>query len=192
MAKLLAFAGSTRKQSFNQSVLDVAVAGAREAGAEVTEISLADFDMPLFNEDEEAEHGIPASAQAFKELMMSHDGFLIASPEYNSAYPAILKNAIDWASRPAGDEKILAAFRGKVAGIMAASAGGLGGLRVLVVLRMLLENLGTMVMPTQRAVAKVDTLRNDDGTISDEKTIKQLKALGKQTAELARKMRADS
>ncbi len=188
MAKLLAFAGSTRKQSFNQSVLDVAVAGAREAGAEVTEISLADFDMPLFNEDAEAEQGIPAAAQAFKELMMSHDGFLIASPEYNSAYPALLKNAIDWASRQAGDEKVLAAFRGKVAGIMAASAGGLGGLRVLVVLRMLLENLGTMVLPTQRAVAKVDTLRNDNGVITDEKTIRQLKALGKQTAELASKM----
>lgn len=190
MAKLLAFAGSTRKNSYNQAILNVAAEGAREAGAEVTMISLADYAMPIFNEDEEAEFGIPERAQAFKELMISHDGFLIASPEYNSAYPALLKNAIDWASRKAGDEKVLGAYKGKVAGIMAASAGGLGGMRVLVVLRMLLENLGTMVLPTQRAVAKVSTLLDDNGAVSDEKTIKQLKSLGKETAELAAKIRA--
>lgn len=190
MAKLLAFAGSTRKNSYNQAILDVAAEGAREAGAEVTVVSLADYAMPIFNEDEETEFGIPERAQAFKELLMSHDGFLIASPEYNSSYPALLKNAIDWASRKAGDEKVLAAYKGKVAGIMAASAGGLGGMRVLVVLRMLLENLGTMVLPTQRAVAKVSTLVDDNGVVSDEKTIKQLKALGKETAELAAKVNA--
>ena len=190
MAKLLAFAGSTRKNSYNQAILDVAAEGAREAGAEVTVVSLADYAMPIFNEDEEAEFGIPKRAQAFKELLMSHDGFLIASPEYNSSYPALLKNAIDWASRKAGDEKVLAAYKGKVAGIMAASAGGLGGMRVLVVLRMLLENLGTMVLPTQRAVAKVSTLVDDNGVVSDEKTIKQLKSLGKETAELAAKVNA--
>ncbi len=190
MAKLLAFAGSTRKNSYNQAILDVAAEGAREAGAEVTVVSLADYAMPIFNEDEETEFGIPERAQAFKELLMSHDGFLIASPEYNSSYPALLKNAIDWASRKAGDEKVLAAYKGKVAGIMAASAGGLGGMRVLVVLRMLLENLGTMVLPTQRAVAKVSTLVDDNGVVSDEKTIKQLKALGKETAQLAAKVNA--
>ena len=190
MAKLLAFAGSTRKNSYNQAILDVAAEGAREAGAEVTMISLADYAMPIFNEDEEAEFGIPERAQAFKELLISHDGFLIASPEYNSSYPALLKNAIDWASRKAGDEKVLGAYKGKVAGIMAASAGGLGGMRVLVVLRMLLENLGTMVLPTQRAVAKVSTLLDDNGVVSDEKTIKQLKSLGKETAELAAKINA--
>ncbi|WP_218311703.1 NADPH-dependent FMN reductase [Alteromonas antoniana] len=190
MAKLLAFAGSTRKNSYNQAILDVAAEGAREAGAEVTMISLADYAMPIFNEDEEAEFGIPERAQAFKELLISHDGFLIASPEYNSSYPALLKNAIDWASRKAGDEKVLGAYKGKVAGIMAASAGGLGGMRVLVVLRMLLENLGTMVLPTQRAVAKVSTLLDDNGAVSDEKTIKQLKSLGKETAELAAKINA--
>lgn len=190
MAKLLAFAGSTRKNSYNQAILDVAVQGAREAGAEVTVISLADYAMPIFNEDDEAEFGIPERAQAFKELLISHDGFLIASPEYNSSYPALLKNAIDWASRKAGDESVLAAYKGKVAGIMAASAGGLGGMRVLVVLRMLLENLGTMVLPTQRAVAKVSTLLDDNGAVSDEKTIKQLKSLGKETAEMVAKVTA--
>jgi NAD(P)H-dependent FMN reductase len=85
-------------------------------------------------------------------------------------------------------EKPLQAFKGKVAGIMAASAGGLGGLRVLVVLRMLLENIGVIVSPNQKAIAKVNTLLDDSGSVSDEKTIKQLKNLGKETAELARKL----
>ena len=179
MTKILAFAGSTRKGSFNQAIMKVAAEGAREAGAEVTVIDLADYQMPLFNEDEEAEFGMPEKAQAFKELLMSHDGFLIASPEYNSSYPALLKNAIDWASRMGEGEKPLQAYRGKVAGIMAASAGGLGGMRVLVVLRMLL--------PNQKAIAKVNTLM-EDGVITDENTIKQLKNLGKETAELAGKL----
>lgn len=190
MTKILAFAGSTRKGSFNHAIVKVAAQGAREAGAEVTVIDLADYQMPLFNEDEEAEFGMPEKAQAFKELLISHDGFLIASPEYNSSYPALLKNAIDWASRMGEGEKPLQAYRGKVAGIMAASAGGLGGMRVLVVLRMLLENLGTLVLPNQKAIAKVNTLLNETGEVEDEKTIRQLKNLGKETAELARKLQA--
>lgn len=189
MTKILAFAGSTRKGSYNHAIVNVAAQGAREAGAEVTVIDLADYQMPLFNEDEEAEFGMPEKAQAFKELLISHDGFLIASPEYNSSYPALLKNAIDWASRMSEGEKPLEAYRGKVAGIMAASAGGLGGMRVLVVLRMLLENVGTMVIPNQKAIAKVNTLMNDSGEITDEKTIKQLKNLGKETAETAAKLK---
>ena len=188
MTKILAFAGSTRRGSFNHAIVNVAAEGAREAGAEVTVIDLADYAMPIFNEDEEAEFGIPERALAFKALLMSHDGFLIASPEYNSSYPALLKNALDWASRMSEGEKPLQAYRGKVAGIMAASAGGLGGMRVLVVLRMLLENIGVIVNPNQKAIAKVDTLMNDSGEVTDAKTIKQLKNLGKETVELTSKI----
>ncbi|RDV25149.1 NADPH-dependent oxidoreductase [Alteromonas aestuariivivens] len=190
MTKLLAFAGSTRSGSYNQAILDVAVEGAREAGAEVTQINLSDYAMPIFNQDEEAQYGLPERAQAFKHLLMEHDGFLIASPEYNSSYPALLKNAIDWASRQSGDEKPLAAYRGKVAGIMSASAGALGGMRVLTVLRMLLENIGVMVLPTQKAVARVNTLLDDAGKLDDDATVRQLKALGEETARLASKLKA--
>ncbi len=190
MPKLLAFCGSTRRQSFNQAILNVAVQGAEEAGAQVTVVSLADYAMPIFNQDEEAEQGIPERAQAFKELMVSHDGFLIASPEYNSSYPALLKNALDWASRAAEGEPMMQAYRGKTAGIMAASAGGLGGLRVLVALRMLLENVGVLVHPNQKAIAKVDTLLNERGEIDNEKTIKQLKKLGADTAKLCASIQA--
>lgn len=190
MTKILAFSGSTREGSFNQAIVTVAAQGAKDAGAEVTLVNLADFEMPIFNEDEEAKNGIPEQAQAFKELLMSHDGFLIASPEYNSSYPAVLKNAIDWASRKQGEEAILAAYKGKVAGIMAASPGGLGGMRVLVTLRMLLENLGVIVMPNQRSVAKVGGLVGDDGVVNDETTIKQLKKLGADLVALTGKINA--
>lgn len=188
MTKLLAFAGSTRKGSFNQAILDVAVEGAREAGAEVTLISLADYEMPVFNEDYESEHGIHDNAQAFKDLLMEHDGFLIATPEYNSSYPALLKNAIDWASRMAEGEKPLQAYKGKIAGIMAASPGGLGGMRALAALRTLLENIGTMVLPNQRSVAKAGDLVDESGKLTDEKTIRFLKNLGRDTAVMAGKI----
>ncbi|QJR79927.1 NAD(P)H-dependent oxidoreductase [Alteromonas pelagimontana] len=191
MTKILAFSGSARKQSFNQAVVEMAAEGAREAGADVTVVNLADYAMPMYHQDEETEFGIPEKAQAFKELLIAADGFLIASPEYNSSYPALLKNAIDWASRKTNDEAVLAAYRGKVAGIMAASSGGLGGMRVLVVLRMLLENLGTLVIPNQKAIAKVNTLLDSSGRVVDEKTVQQLKALGAETVELARKINAD-
>jgi chromate reductase len=95
--------------------------------------------------------------------------FLSSSPEYNSSYSSLFKNAIDWVSRKTGDEAPMATYRGKVAAIMAASLGSLGGMRVLVVLRMLMENLGTMVLPNQKTLG---------GDITDEKTEKALKDLG--------------
>jgi NAD(P)H-dependent FMN reductase len=174
MTKILAFSGSARKKSYNQAVAKAAAEGAKVAGAEVTLINLADYPMPIFNEDEEAESGIPENAKAFKELLKSHDAFVIASPEYNSSYPALLKNAIDWASRMEEGEKPLQAFKGKPVAMFAASAGALGGMRVLVVLRMLLSNIGMHVLPNQRAIGKANTLVNEEGEISDEKTLKQI------------------
>lgn len=189
MIKILAFAGSGRKDSVNKKVIAVAVKGAREAGASVTVVNLEDFDMPIFNEDLEAEQGMPEGAQAFKELMISHDGFLISSPEYNSSYSGLFKNAIDWASRKTGDEKPMAAYRGKVAAIMAASPGSLGGMRVLVVLRMLMENVGTMVLPNQKAVSNAFSIFDDEGNITDEKTEKALKNLGKELVDTLTKLK---
>jgi len=189
MVNVLAFAGSTRKGSFNQAILNIAVQGAKDAGAHVTVVNLADYPMPLFNQDEEDEQGIHENAQAFKALLTSHDGFLIASPEYNSSYPALLKNAIDWASRSAEGETPMQAYKGKVAAIMASSPGALGGLRALVPLRMLLENIGTLVLPNQRAIAKVHTLMDDNGQITDERTIQQLRGLAAELVETLEKLK---
>ena len=191
MTKILAFSGSTRRNSYNQAVVECAAQAAKDAGAEVTVINLADYAMPIFNEDEEAEYGIPERAQAFKQLMIEHDGILIASPEYNSSYPAVLKNAIDWASRKAGDEPVLAAYKQKVVGLMAASPGALGGMRVLVVLRILMQNLSCIVAPAQVAVGNVADKLDESGAISDEKTKKQLANLAKQVVDLATKLKSE-
>ena len=109
------------------------------------------------------------AAGAFKKLMIGHDGMLIASPEYNSAYSALLKNAIDWASRKEVEsEPPLQAFRGKVVTLMSASPGALGGLRGLVVLRMLLGNLGMIVLPGQQAIAHAGKAFHGDGSLLDD------------------------
>ena len=101
--KILAFAGSLRKKSFNQRLVRIAAEGANKAGADVTVIDLAEYPLPVFDEDFEAEQGMPESAIKLKSMLKQHDGFLIACPEYNSSITAALKNAIDWASRPVPD-----------------------------------------------------------------------------------------
>ena len=116
--RILALAGSTRTDSYNKRLVRIAAAGARVAGAEVTQVDLRDFALPLFDEDLEKESGMPAAGQRLKALFQEHHGFLIASPEYNSSITAVLKNAIDWVSRPSPGEPPLVAFTGKTAALM--------------------------------------------------------------------------
>ncbi len=178
MPKILAFAGSARKDSLNKKLLKIAVEGAQAAGANVTPVDLADFELPLFSQDLENEMGMPDIAGKFKRLMIAHDGFLIASPEYNSAFSPLLKNTIDWASRSeSDDEPPLIAYRGKTAAILATSPGGLGGMRGLVMLRMLLGNLGVIVFPDQQAVPNGFKAFNDDGSMSDPEQEKRIRTL---------------
>lgn len=183
--KLLAFSGSLRKESFNQKLVQIAAEGARRAGAEVTVVSLADFDLPLLNEDHEAEHGLPAGALRLKQLMWDHDGFLISSPEYNSSISGALKNAIDWASRRSSDdEQPLSCFVDKWAGLMAASPGALGGLRGLVHLRAILGNIGVHVIPDQRAISQAHLALDDQGRLKEERDQTAVEAIGRKLAEM--------
>ena len=176
--KILAFAGSTRSNSFNKQLARVAADAARAAGAEVTLIDLRDFPLPLFDEDLETEHGLPDNAKKLKVLFRSHDGFLIASPEYNSSITAVLKNAIDWASRSeSDDEPPLAAYRGKTAALLSASPGALGGLRGLVHLRAILGNIDVIVLPEQVAVPKAHEAFNAEGQLQAERSARQVKTL---------------
>lgn len=168
--KILAFAGSTRTDSFNKKLIHIAADAARTAGAEVTVIDLRDLELPLFDQDDEAAHGLPPGALRLKELMATRDGLLISSPEYNSSLSAVLKNAIDWASRKATpDEPALSSFSGKVAGIMSASPGGLGGLRGLVHLRSILSNIKVLVLPQQMAISAAHNAFSEDGSLKDSK-----------------------
>ena len=118
--RILAFAGSLRRESFNKKLVPIAAKAARDAGAEVTLIDLKDFPLPLFDQDLEAGQGMPENGAKLRKLFTDHDGLLVASPEYNSSVTAVLKNVIDWVSRPAPGEPPAVAFRGKVAALMSA------------------------------------------------------------------------
>jgi NAD(P)H-dependent FMN reductase len=190
MPRILAFAGSTRRESFNKKLVSIAAHGAREAGAEVTLLDLKDFLLPLFDQDLEAEQGMPENGKKLKKLFIDHDGFLIASPEHNSSITAVLKNAIDWVSRPAPDEPSLVAFRGKVATLMSASPGVLGGLRGLVHVRSILGNIGVIVLPDQLAVAKAHEAFQPDGSLVDPKQQAGVEGLGKTLASFLTKLKA--
>jgi NAD(P)H-dependent FMN reductase len=189
MPHILAFAGSTRRDSFNKRLVPIAVKGARDAGAEVTLIDLRDFPLPLFDQDLEAEQGMPDNGAKLKQLFTDHNGLLIASPEYNSSITGILKNAIDWVYRPAPGEPPLVAFRGKVAVLMSASPGALGGLRGLVHVRSILGNIGVIVLPDQIAVAKAHDAFQPDGSLIDPKQQAGIEALGKTLASFLMKLR---
>ena len=179
--KLVAFAGSTRKDSLNKKLVKIAAMGATTAGADVTYIDLKDYAMPLYDGDLEAEGGYPEAAIALKKLFQESDGFLIASPEYNSGYSAVLKNTIDWISRPTSkDEPALSAFAGKHASIMAAAPGALGGLRGLYQLRELLMNINVTVLPKMQAVSHSFKAFDDKGQLLDEKMSSTVKSLGEQ------------
>lgn len=143
--KILAFAGSTRSDSFNKKLIKVAVNGAIDVGVEATFIDLRDFLMPLYDGDLEQREGLPANTRKLKDLMLIHQGFLISSPEYNSSISGVLKNTIDWTSRQTGGESPLACYKGKIGGLMSASPGGLGGLRGLVHIRLYLKTLASLL-----------------------------------------------
>ncbi len=175
--KILAFSGSLRSGSFNQKLVGIAAQGATDAGAEVTILRLSDYPLPVFDQDLEGE-GVPENALKLKQVMLDHDGLLIASPEYNSSVTAALKNAIDWVSRPAEGETPLAAFKNKVAAIMSASPGGLGGLRGLVHLRAILGNIGVLVVPDQVAIPNAHAAFGENGGLSDERKHSSVAALG--------------
>lgn len=182
--RVLAFAGSARTDSFNVKLVNIAAEGAREAEAEVTVLNLKDFPMPLFNQDLEAAEGPPEQATRLKGIMLAHEGLLIASPEYNSSISPLLKNTIDWVSRPADGEPMLAVYRDKVAAVMSASPGGLGGLRGLVHLRSILSNIGVLVIPDQVAVTQAHSAFDDHGNLLDAKRQTSVQGLGRSVVKL--------
>jgi len=165
--KILAFAGSTREESFNRKLIKIAAASAKAAGADVTCLDLRDFPLPIFNQDLEVKEGIPPNGIKLREIFLAHQGLLISSPEYNSSVTPLLKNTIDWVSRPFQKEVSLACFVNKVAGLMSASPGALGGLRSLAHLRSILGNIKVLVLPDQVAVPKAQEAFNVDGSLKD-------------------------
>jgi len=188
--RILAFAGSARTDSFNKKLIRIAVDGARAAGADVTLIDLREYPMPLYDGDCEKEKGVPENGVKLKKLFIEHHGLLISSPEYNSSISPLLKNTIDWVSRPAPGEPPLVAFTGKVAALLSASPGALGGLRGLVTVRSILGNIGVIVLPDQTAVSKAGEAFNSDGSLKDAKQQAGIEKLGATLASFLVKLKS--
>ena len=183
---ILAFAGSTRADSYNKKMVRVAADGARSAGGKVTLVDLRDYAMPLYDGDLEAAEGLPDTAEAFKKLMIASDGFLIGAPEYNSSISAVLKNTIDWVSRPVAGEPRLAAFQGKTAALMSAAAGGFGGVRSLAHVRSILANIGVVVLPEQVTLSQAMQAFQPDGSFHDQGMQERVAGLGARLAAFLR------
>ena len=148
--RIIAISGSIRAGSLNQILTKIAAQELQRLGAKVTLIDLKAYPMPLFNQDFEQQHGMPESAQQLKQQFIDHDGIFFACPEYNSSLSPLLKNALDWISRPQHKkEPPLIAFKDKAAAISAASPSQLGGIRGLVALRLMLSNVGMNVVGQQ-------------------------------------------
>lgn len=178
--KLLVFAGSTRLQSFNRKLAATTAQMARAAGADVTHIELADFDIPMYNADVEAE-GTPADVMRLKQLMFEHPAWIVCTPEYNASYPALVKNTFDWISSPVKADPAwtdgFKASRGKVVGVLSASPGALGGLRSQSHLQPLLHNLRCWVAPQNYALGKAGEAFDAEGALVGEHHRKQVQAV---------------
>ena len=172
--KILAFAGSLHKGSLNKKLAQIAAKEAKEAGAEVTYIDLKDYPLPIYDADIEKE-GFPENVLKLKELFTAHDGFIIASPEYNSSFSAVLKNTIDWVSRKKDpDDLPLSCFKDKVAVLLSASPSYLGGVRGLLSLRSLLSSIQTLVLPEQKTIALAHKAFDEQGNLLLEKDQKAI------------------
>ncbi|QQK65257.1 NAD(P)H-dependent oxidoreductase [Cobetia sp. cqz5-12] len=184
--RLLAFAASTRKASVNRRLIERLAHHARQEGAEVSLLDLNDFPMPLYDGDSEEANGRPASADRLQEMLASHQGLLLATPEYNGFFSPLLKNTFDWLSRPAADgQSGMDALRGMPVGIVSASPGAMGGMRALPFVRLYLNNLGMLVAPQQIAVSRAGNAFHEDGSLDDEGQDHALAAVARQVIDLA-------
>lgn len=174
-AKIIAFSGSARSGSFNTQLAKSMVKQLAVSGAEVTEISLGDYPLPIFDEDLKSEKGAPENAVKLAKLFQAHDGMFIACPEYNSSITPILKNVLDWVSVIKSDgNKDIKAYPGLVVALGSASPGALGGIRGLYHVRSVLMNVGAQVITEQCAISGAATAFGDDDMPKDERQMSML------------------
>ena len=187
--RFIAIAGSVKETSINRRLLAVATQAVIDAGAEVNVVNLLDYPFPVFSEDEEANE-IPENITKFKALIRQTDGYLIASPEYNGSLTPLLINTIAWLSRKHGDEPRMEAFTGKVAAVMSASPGGLGGIRALPHLRYVLEGIGVLIIPEMLTLGNAHSAFEDDGTLKDEKFQERVDAMAQNLVRVTSKLQS--
>ncbi|WP_321803467.1 NAD(P)H-dependent oxidoreductase [Burkholderia sp. BCC1993] len=187
--RILAINGSGRRDSLNRKLLDIAARGAAEAGAEVAFVRLADFGLPLYDGDLEADEGIPAGVRHLQALLAGHQGLLVATPEYNGGYTALLKNALDWASRPCADGSSgVALFAGKAAALISASPGPMGGLRSQTGMRAVLDKLGMIVVPQSFALGAAHEAFDAEDQLKDRQAARLVGEVGASLVRVASRL----
>lgn len=171
--RILVLGGSIRTGSWSAKLAALAAKELAVLDADVSLISLADFALPIYDGDLEAEQGVPEPAKKLRAMMNAHRGVYIATPEYNASVPPLLKNTIDWVSRSgAGGED---PFRRCVFALGATSNGRFGGYRALMALRQVLElGLQALVLPNQVALSHVGQAFDESGNLKDEMVAKLL------------------
>lgn len=173
--KVLAFAGSTRTNSYNKALIEQAADTIRKMGATVTVIDLKDYPMPFYDGDFEKTKGMPESAKRLRKLMIESDAIIIASPEYNGSISAVLKNTLDWASRSETGGASREAFEGKKFALMSASPGQGGGARGLVHLQQIIENVGGEVLKKDVKVKQAHLVINEKGQLNNPAVMAELR-----------------
>lgn len=181
--KILGFAGSLRSGSYNKIIVKNALKIAEDLGAETVFLDLRDMKMPLYDTDIETSH-YPKEAEKFKEVIRRADAVVISSPEYNRSIPGVLKNALDWVSRPQGKN----AFENKPTALITASNGFKGGARAMDHLVPVMENgLGARLTKSRVKISEMITKLDDKGNMTDKETIESIKELLQELIQIARK-----
>ena len=175
--RILVFAGSIRQNSYNKHLARLAAQRLDQLSAQAMFIDLRDYPLPFYDGDSEAREGLPANARALQTLLADHQGLLLASPEYNGFITPLMKNTLDWLSRPDGERSGLALFENKVAAVISASPGAYGGMRSLILIRQLLGNLGVTVLPNQLALPRAAEAFNESGELADDAMQQRLDTL---------------
>ncbi|HVG51731.1 MAG TPA: NAD(P)H-dependent oxidoreductase [Xanthobacteraceae bacterium] len=188
--KILVFSGSIRSGSFNSKLAALMVKELTLIDAEVTQISLADYPMPIYNGDDEQASGQPENAKRLKRHFMANSGIFIASPEYNASVTPLLKNTLDWISRIRDEgEPPLAAYKKRIFAIGGASPGPYGAMRSHLALRQVLEiGCGAMVIPDFITVRDAGNAFDDKDNLKDERSAKQLKLIAQRLVEYAQQV----
>ncbi len=169
--KILVFAGSTRSGALSGKTADAAVKELALQGADVTRISLADYPLPLLDQDLEREKGVPDNAVKLARMIAAHDGLLIATPEYKSSLPPLLKNTIDWVSRVKTDvqAKPMRAFSGKSTALCSSSNGSFAGVRAINHLRAILVHCQAEVVTPQCSVPRAQEAFDGNGDFVEDR-----------------------
>lgn len=178
--KILCFSGSLRKDSFNKKLAIYAQKELTKMGFEANFIDLADYPLPLYNQDVQSSE-FPKNALILEGVMKESNAWLISSPEHNSSISSALKNLIDWVSRAPDNNPNFSLFDEKIVALMAASPSNLGGARGLRHLREILTSVGCITIPSQTTISQAYSAFDEEGKLIEEanqkavsKTLEQL------------------